>query len=131
MQSAIGLTLVPDEDLENFIRFIYQGHIPFPLERRRLMELGFNSLADHASGIVGQMAEALKQAGVDHGLLIEDVGGPAAAAGVEAGDVLLAMNGKPVQNVEQVRQALKGKPRHVALLISRDGQQIFVPVELG
>ena len=42
MQSAIGLTLVPDDDLERFIRFVYQGHIPFPLERRRLMELGLN-----------------------------------------------------------------------------------------
>ena len=60
MQSAIGLTLVPDEDLENFIRFIYQGHIPFPLERRRLMELGFNSLADHASGIVGLDERAVR-----------------------------------------------------------------------
>jgi serine protease Do len=72
-----------------------------------------------------------RQAGVDHGLLIEQVKGPARLAGVQPGDVLLALNGKPVQGVEQVRELLKSKPRHVALLIARDGQQIFVPVELG
>ncbi len=60
MQSAIGLTLVPDEDLEAFIRLAYQGQIPFPLERRRLMELGLNCLADHASGLVGLDERAVR-----------------------------------------------------------------------
>ena len=72
-----------------------------------------------------------RRAGVDHGLLVESVGGPAQLAGVQPGDVLLALNGKPVERVEQVRDALKKKPRQVALLVARDGQQIFVPVELG
>jgi serine protease Do len=68
---------------------------------------------------------------LDHGLLIEDVAGPAAHAGVEAGDVLLAVNGRPVTSVEQVQSLLKEKPKNVALLIQRDGEQIFVPVKLG
>jgi serine protease Do len=68
---------------------------------------------------------------VDHGLLIEQVGGPAQTAGVEPGDVLLALNGRPVHDVAQVREALRGSPKHVALLVSRDGQQIFIPVDLG
>ncbi len=72
-----------------------------------------------------------RQAGVDHGLLVEQTSGPARLAGVQPGDVVLALNGKPVQDVAQVRDALKAKPRHVALLIARDGQQIFVPVDLG
>jgi serine protease Do len=73
----------------------------------------------------------LRRAGVDHGLLVEGVSGPAQLAGVEAGDLLLALNGKPVQAVEQLREALRQHPRHVALLVLRDGQQIFVPVQLG
>lgn len=73
----------------------------------------------------------LNQAGLDHGLLIERVAGPAQLAGVQPGDVLLALNGRPVQNVEQVREVLKSKPAQVALLVARDGQQIFVPVRLG
>jgi serine protease Do len=36
-----------------------------------------------------------------------------------------------VNSVEQVREAMHQQPKHVALLISRDGQQIFVPVNLG
>jgi len=73
----------------------------------------------------------LRRAGLDHGLLVEGVSGPAQLAGVQPGDVVLALNGKPVERVEQVRDALKQKPRHVALLVARDGQQIFVPVDLG
>jgi serine protease Do len=72
-----------------------------------------------------------QQAGVDHGLLVEDVSGPAARAGIQAGDVVLALDGKPVNNIDQVHQVLQRHPHHVALLIARDGQQIFVPVELG
>ena len=57
--------------------------------------------------------------------------GPAQLAGVQRGDVLLALNGKPVQGIAQVRDALRAHPKHVALLVMRDGQQIFVPVSLG
>jgi serine protease Do len=62
--------------------------------------------------------------------VVEDVGGPAARAGVQPGDVLLAINGKPVNSVDDVVQVMKGKPKNVALLIDRDGQRIFVPVSM-
>lgn len=75
--------------------------------------------------------QELRGSGLDHGLLIERVTGPAQLAGVQPGDVLLALNGKPVQDVEQVRDVLKGSPKQVALLVARDGQQIFVPVRIG
>ncbi|MCY1365566.1 Periplasmic serine endoprotease DegP [compost metagenome] len=69
--------------------------------------------------------------GPDGGLLVEDAQGPAALAGVEAGDVLLAVNGAKVQSVEQVRAMLGGSTKSLALLIQRDGNQIFVPIRLG
>jgi len=75
--------------------------------------------------------DELRRAGLDHGLLVEQVSGPAQLAGVEPGDVLLALNGRPVERVEQVREALRSHPKQVALLVARDGQQIFVPVNLG
>ncbi|WP_367067723.1 DegQ family serine endoprotease [Oryzisolibacter sp. LB2S] len=65
------------------------------------------------------------------GLMIEDARGPAAVAGVQGGDVLLAINGTPVTGVEQVRAAMAHAGKSVALLIERDGNQIFVPVRLG
>ncbi|HET9642473.1 MAG TPA: DegQ family serine endoprotease [Burkholderiaceae bacterium] len=73
----------------------------------------------------------LSRAKVDHGLVIEDVGGPAARAGVQPGDLLLAVNGKPVSSVQEVQALMKDKPKNVALLIERDGERIFVPVRLG
>jgi serine protease Do len=67
----------------------------------------------------------------DHGLVVEDVDGPAARAGIQPGDVVLAVNGRDLTSVDQLRRALEGKPKSVALLILRDGARIFVPVRLG
>ena len=69
--------------------------------------------------------------GIKDGLIIQDVGGAAARAGVQAGDVLLAVNGTPVSSVEQVQHALAGSEKSVALLLQRGGERIFVPVRLG
>ena len=74
--------------------------------------------------------EERQQARVDQGMVIAKVGGPAAKAGIEAGDLLLEINGKPVQSVEQIKSVLAGKPKVVALLVQRDGSKIFVPVNL-
>jgi serine protease Do len=72
-----------------------------------------------------------KQVGSEGGLVVEDVSGPAARAGIEAGDLLVAINGKPVTSVEQVKSVMSGKPKSVALLVERDGERIFVPVNLS
>lgn len=72
-----------------------------------------------------------REAGVEGGLLVEDARGPAALAGVEPGDVLLAVNGAKVESVEQLRAMLGKSTQSLALLIQRDGSQIFVPVRLG
>ncbi|RFO97452.1 peptidase [Rhodoferax lacus] len=64
------------------------------------------------------------------GLLIEGVQGPAASAGVQPGDVLLAINGVATSSTDQVRRVMDKKPKQVALLLWHDGNRIFVPVEL-
>jgi serine protease Do len=71
------------------------------------------------------------QAHVDHGLVIENAVGPAAHAGIESGDVLLSINGKPVSSLDQVRSLMGSHPKSVALLVDRDGNRIFVPVNLS
>lgn len=58
-------------------------------------------------------------------------GGPAARAGVQAGDVLLAVNGTPVTSVDEVRQVVAKAGKSVALLIQRGDDRIFVPVKTG
>ncbi|WP_225783235.1 DegQ family serine endoprotease [Xenophilus sp. Marseille-Q4582] len=65
------------------------------------------------------------------GLVIENARGPAAAAGIQPGDVLLAVNGVPASNVAQVRETVAKSDKSVALLIQRGEQRIFVPVRLG
>jgi serine protease Do len=72
-----------------------------------------------------------REAAVESGLLIEDAGGAAALAGVQAGDVLLAINGTPAKSVEQVREVVNKADKSIALLIQRDGDRIFVPVRIG
>ncbi len=95
--------------------------------------------ADAAAG-QGKLGLALRplqpqekrEASVETGLLIEDAAGPSAQAGVQAGDVLLAINGTPAQSVEQVREVVaKATNKSVALLIQRGEDKIFVPVRIG
>lgn len=68
------------------------------------------------------------QARLDHGLLVQDARGAAARAGVAAGDVVLAINGQPVDSVEVLKKVLAASPKRVALLVWRAGEQLFVPV---
>ena len=72
-----------------------------------------------------------QEAGVDSGLLVQQASGPAAMAGVQAGDVLLSINGVPVKNIDQVRATVAQSQKSVALLILRGNSKIFVPVNLG
>jgi len=74
--------------------------------------------------------EERRQAKVAGGLLVQDVGGPAARAGMQAGDVILMAGGKPVQNVDDLRSATAGSGS-VALLVQRGEARVFVPLKLG
>ena len=75
--------------------------------------------------------EEKQQSDLSDGLVVEDVDGAAAEAGIRPGDVVLSANGKPVKSVEQLRAAVSGAKDHVALLVQRGDARIFVPVELG
>ena len=72
-----------------------------------------------------------QEAGIDSGLVVQQASGPAALAGVQAGDVLLSINGVAVKNIEQVRATVAKSQKSVALLILRGDSRIFVPVDLG
>jgi len=70
-------------------------------------------------------------ASLTHGLLVQQSSGPAATAGIQPGDVILAVNGRPVSNADQLREMIAKAGNSIALLIQRDNAQIFVPVDLG
>jgi serine protease Do len=73
-----------------------------------------------------------KQAETDGYLLVEDVTGAAAAAGVRPGDVILGVNGKPVKSLSELKNATSDASKKVmAILLERDGTQLFLPIRIS
>lgn len=72
-----------------------------------------------------------EQNGGKGGLLVEQVSGAAERAGVQPGDVVLALNGKPVSTPQQLKNLVAKSGKHAALLVQRNDRQLFVPIELG
>lgn len=64
-------------------------------------------------------------------LVVEDVSGPALAAGLQAGDVVLGVNGAGVSTVAELKREVARAGRTVALLIQREDAQIYIPIDLG
>ena len=76
-------------------------------------------------------SEERQQAGVPGGLVVEDAQGRAAEAGIQPGDVVLSVDGTPVQTVAQLRNMVKDHDKQIALLIQRGDSRLFIPVTLG
>jgi len=77
-------------------------------------------------------SQEMAQTQLHQGLLVEEVAkGPAAAAGIQPGDVILAVNGDQVKDVTQLRDKLTKNGRNVALLVMRGENKIYVPVKIG
>lgn len=75
--------------------------------------------------------EERQQAGVAGGLVVQESQGRAAEAGIQPGDVVLSVDGTPVQSVEQLRKMVQQHDKQIALLIQRGNNRLFVPVGLG
>ena len=87
------------------------------------------------AGALGLTVRALEprereQTGIEGGLLVEEVSGPAQAAEIEPGDVILGINGRRVHSVRELKDAVRESGKNLALLIQRDDAQIFVPLRL-
>jgi serine protease Do len=94
------------------------------------------SNAEH--GRLGLAVEPLTKdereaAGIDTGVRVVSATGAAAAAGVQPGDIVLAINSHRVRNAEELRDEVAkiSDGGVAALLIMRDDAQIFVPVRVG
>jgi serine protease Do len=75
--------------------------------------------------------EEQRQSNTKGGLVVERATGPAAEAGIQPGDVVLAANGATVNNAEELKSAVEKSKGHIALLIQRGEARIFVPVRVG
>ncbi len=73
-----------------------------------------------------------KELKVEHGVMVGEVQGAAARAGMRKGDVILAVNNQDVKSVEQFNQMMGqfDKGRIVALLVRRGANSLNVPFRL-
>jgi serine protease Do len=76
-------------------------------------------------------ADERKNAETEGYLLVEDVTGPAAQAGVRPGDVILGVNGKPVKSLAELKSATSNGSKTVAILLEREGTQLFLPIRIS
>ena len=76
-------------------------------------------------------ADERKNAETEGYLLVEDVTGPAAQAGVRPGDVILGINGKPVKSIAELKTATASGSKTVAILLEREGTQLFLPIRIS
>jgi Do/DeqQ family serine protease len=78
------------------------------------------------------LARQLKLDG-EQGVVVTDVdpAGAAAEAGLQSGDVITQVNGKPVVSVGELRTVLRDTPREkpALLLVARDGRKVFVTLD--
>ena len=81
--------------------------------------------------VVRQRSADEQRGGEKSGLVVERAGGAAARAGVQAGDVIVGVGASSVNSVEELRSAVDKAGKTVALLIERQGQQIYVPVKVS
>ncbi len=65
------------------------------------------------------------------GLVVEKSGGAAAKAGVQPGDLIVGVGSNKVTTVEELRMQVDKAGKTAALLIEREGRQIFVPVKIS
>ncbi len=77
-------------------------------------------------------AEQRNQLKIAGGVLVEDVQGAAARAGIRRGDIILAVNNQDVKSLEQFSQLMGQfeKGRIVALLVRRGGNALYIPFRI-
>jgi serine protease Do len=91
-----------------------------------------SALAHEKLGLAVRPLTAQEKQEVGHGgLVVENANGPAALAGIQPGDVIVSVGTTRVTTVEGLKQQVDKSGKHIALLIERNGQKIFVPVRIG
>ena len=62
--------------------------------------------------------------------MIEGVSGASARAGLQVGDLLLAIDGQPVTSADQAGELVAKSDKAAALLVQRGGTKLYVALRL-
>lgn len=90
--------------------------------------------ADRTGLVVSALdGEMRSQLGLSHGVLVEDVTGAAADAGIQAGDIVISLNNVDLDTPEQLAALEPTLPsaRKLPVLVARGARQSFFTMELG
>ncbi|MBC3870344.1 DegQ family serine endoprotease [Undibacterium oligocarboniphilum] len=81
--------------------------------------------------VVADLSDAQKKELPDGGVVIETVDGAAAAAGLQAGDVILTLNNADVKNAKQFNAMVSklDQKKMAVLLVRREGISQFIPIK--
>ncbi len=91
------------------------------------------SLPNKVGLVLADIDEAQRHAlGVSHGVKVEEAQGAAARAGIQPGDLILAVSNIPVKSVSQFNQVLAGvaASKRVALLVKRGADTVYIPLRM-
>ena len=99
-------------------------------------KLASNDTPEAAKGRLGVVVRPLtpeeqRRADVSNGVVVENVAGAAAKAGIKAGDIVLSVNGEAITSTEQLRNLITKAEKRIAILVDRGNSRIFIPVDLG
>ncbi|MEW6590167.1 MAG: DegQ family serine endoprotease [Pseudomonadota bacterium] len=77
--------------------------------------------------------EQRRELKIDYGLLVVEVTGDAARAGIRVGDVILAVNNAQVATVDAFRKAIAAVPKgkSAAILVRRGEGSLYVPLKIS
>ena len=76
-------------------------------------------------------AEEQRRANVSSGVVVQNVAGAAAKAGIQPGDIVLSVNGEAITSTEQLVGIVTKADKRIAILVDRGNSRIFIPVDLG
>ncbi len=96
-------------------------------------QVGGVTLGIQGMDVNAQTAPSLGLPANTTGVLVANVqsGSPAANAGLQPGDVIVALNGQAVQSVQALRSALQSVSQSATLTVYRNGQQGQLTVNFG